>query len=188
MYLDPEKNGKTVGGTVLDFETTMVKISKRMVEEEYIPILISLSQPTKFMVGSENGSVFMCNKKAKNPSEKITHIYPGHHGPVYALQRNPLFLKNFLTIGDWTAKVRRNNAPSLPPLHIWHHLTHPTLLFFIDRCGLKMFDHPSCPPLTLPRTSPTAAGLPHVLPSFTHPRWMDRLMCGTICSSRMSPR
>lgn len=38
------------------------------------------------MIGSENGSTFMCNKKAKNPGEKITHIYPGHHGPIYALQ------------------------------------------------------------------------------------------------------
>ncbi|KAJ3189484.1 Dynein intermediate chain 2, axonemal [Gaertneriomyces sp. JEL0708] len=80
MTIDPEKNGSIVGGTVLDYETTM---------------------PTKFMVGGENGSVFMCNKKAKNPSERITHIYPGHHGPVLALQRNPFFLKNFLTIGDW---------------------------------------------------------------------------------------
>ncbi|KAJ1536017.1 Dynein intermediate chain 2, axonemal, partial [Nowakowskiella sp. JEL0078] len=84
LLLDPEKNGMIVGGTVLDFETTM---------------------PTKFMVGAENGSVFMCNKKAKNPSEKITHIYPGHHGPLQALQRNPFFPKNFLTVGDWTAKI-----------------------------------------------------------------------------------
>ncbi|TPX36934.1 hypothetical protein SmJEL517_g00917 [Synchytrium microbalum] len=84
LLLDPDKNGQIVGGTVLDYETTM---------------------PTKFMVGAENGSVFMCNKKAKNPNEKITHIYPGHHGPIYALQRNPFFLKNFLTVGDWTAKI-----------------------------------------------------------------------------------
>ncbi|TPX68025.1 hypothetical protein SpCBS45565_g03401 [Spizellomyces sp. 'palustris'] len=84
LLLDPEKNGQIVGGTVVDYETTM---------------------PTKFMVGGENGSVFMCNKKAKNPSEKITHIYPGHHGPVLALQRNPFFLKNFLTVGDWKAQI-----------------------------------------------------------------------------------
>jgi hypothetical protein len=38
------------------------------------------------MIGGENGSVFMCNKKAKSANDKITHIYPGHHGPVYALQ------------------------------------------------------------------------------------------------------
>ncbi|KAJ3122424.1 Dynein intermediate chain 2, axonemal [Nowakowskiella sp. JEL0407] len=84
LLLDPEKNGNIVGGTVLDFETTM---------------------PTKFMVGAENGTVLMCNKKAKNPGEKITHIYPGHHGPIRALQRNPFFPKNFLTVGDWTAKI-----------------------------------------------------------------------------------
>ncbi len=29
MFLDPEKNGKTVGGTVLDFETTMVSKNKQ---------------------------------------------------------------------------------------------------------------------------------------------------------------
>ncbi|KAJ3118551.1 Dynein intermediate chain 2, axonemal [Physocladia obscura] len=57
------------------------------------------------MVGAENGSIFMCNKKAKNPSEKITHVYPGHHGPVYALQRNPFFTKNFLSVGDWKAQI-----------------------------------------------------------------------------------
>jgi dynein intermediate chain 2 len=84
LLIDPEKNGNIVGGTVLDFETTM---------------------PTKFMIGAENGSVFLCNKKAKNPSEKITHIFPGHHGPVYALQRNPFFVKNFLSVGDWKAQV-----------------------------------------------------------------------------------
>jgi dynein intermediate chain 2, axonemal len=67
MLIDPEKNGNIVGGTVLDFETTM---------------------PTKFMIGSENGSTYMCNKKAKNPGEKIGAIYPGHHGPIYALQVN----------------------------------------------------------------------------------------------------
>ena len=58
------------------------------------------------MVGAENGNVFMCNKKAKSSADMIQHIYPGHHGPIYSLQRNPFFLKNFLSIGDWTAKVK----------------------------------------------------------------------------------
>lgn len=57
------------------------------------------------MVGSEQGSIFTCNRKAKTPAEKIVTIYPGHHGPVYALQRNPFFPKNFLSVGDWTARV-----------------------------------------------------------------------------------
>ncbi|KAL2916816.1 hypothetical protein HK105_203595 [Polyrhizophydium stewartii] len=104
MLIDPEKNGTIVGGTVLDFETTM---------------------PTKFMIGSENGSVFMCNKKAKNPSEKITHIYPGHHGPVYALQRNPFFLKNFLTVGDWKAQIWSEDvrSPIMSTKYSMHYLT-----------------------------------------------------------------
>ena len=57
------------------------------------------------MVGTENGNVMSCNRKAKTPGEKIVALYPGHHGPVYALQRNPFFPKNFLTVGDWTARV-----------------------------------------------------------------------------------
>ncbi|KNE64739.1 hypothetical protein AMAG_10088 [Allomyces macrogynus ATCC 38327] len=84
LWLDAEKNNRIVGGTVLDFEPTM---------------------PTKFMVGTEAGLVAMCNKKAKTPADRISHTYPGHLGPVFALQRNPFFLKNFLTVGDWGAKV-----------------------------------------------------------------------------------
>lgn len=44
LWLDAEKNGNNYGGTVLDFETTM---------------------PTKFMVGTENGCILLCNKKSK---------------------------------------------------------------------------------------------------------------------------
>jgi hypothetical protein len=59
------------------------------------------------MVGTEQGTVFSCNRKAKNPNERIVHTYTGHHGRIYALQRNPFFLKNFLTVADWSAKVRK---------------------------------------------------------------------------------
>lgn len=62
-------------------------------------------QPTKFMVGTEQGVVVSCNRKAKTPAEKIVCTYDGHHGPVYALHRNPFFPKNFLTVGDWTARI-----------------------------------------------------------------------------------
>ena len=61
--------------------------------------------PTKFMVGTEQGIVLMCNRKAKNPSDRIGTSYIGHHGPVYSIQRNPFFPKFFLTIGDWTARI-----------------------------------------------------------------------------------
>eukprot|EP00128_Syssomonas_multiformis_P018454 Colp12_sorted_trinity150504_noHs@34982 len=84
LLLDPGKSGKPLGGVVLDYDFTM---------------------PTKFMVGTEQGSVLSCNRKAKNPGEKIVSVYTGHHGPVYALQRNPMSTKNFLTVGDWTARI-----------------------------------------------------------------------------------
>ena len=62
-------------------------------------------QPTKFMVGTEQGSIISCNRKAKTPTEKIVCTYSGHLGPVYAVQRNPFFPKHFLSAGDWTAKI-----------------------------------------------------------------------------------
>jgi len=49
--------------------------------------------------------VVSCNRKAKNPSDRIGTIYEGHCGPVYALQRNSFFPKYFLTIGDWTVRL-----------------------------------------------------------------------------------
>lgn len=62
-------------------------------------------QPTKFMVGTEQGIVVSCNRKAKTSAEKIVCTFSGHHGPIYALQRNPFYPKNFLTVGDWTARI-----------------------------------------------------------------------------------
>lgn len=61
--------------------------------------------PTKFMVGTEQGIVISCNRKAKTPAEKIVCTFSGHHGPIYALQRNPFYPKNFLTVGDWAARI-----------------------------------------------------------------------------------
>ncbi|XP_030597803.1 dynein intermediate chain 3, ciliary [Archocentrus centrarchus] len=87
LVLDPNREGnldRALGAISLEFEATM---------------------PTKFMVGTEQGLVVSCNRKAKTPAEKIVCMYDGHHGPIYALQRNPFFPKNFLTVGDWTARI-----------------------------------------------------------------------------------
>ncbi|XP_075881781.1 dynein axonemal intermediate chain 2-like isoform X2 [Nelusetta ayraudi] len=87
LVLDPGREGnldRALGGVSLEFEPTM---------------------PTKFMVGTEQGAVVSCNRKAKTAAEKLVCVYEGHHGPVYALQRNPFFPKNFLTVGDWTARI-----------------------------------------------------------------------------------
>ena len=45
----------------------------------------------------EQGKVISCNRKAKNPSDRLGLVYEGHCGPVYALQRNSFFPKYFLT-------------------------------------------------------------------------------------------
>ncbi|KAK7901799.1 hypothetical protein WMY93_018568 [Mugilogobius chulae] len=79
LVLDPSREGnmeRALGAISLEYEPTM---------------------PTKFMVGTEQGVVLSCNRKAKTPAEKIVCTYEGHHGPVHALHRNPFFPKNFLT-------------------------------------------------------------------------------------------
>ncbi|NXW99392.1 DNAI2 protein, partial [Larus smithsonianus] len=87
LVLDITRKGlleNALGAVTLEFEPTM---------------------PTKFMVGTEQGIVIACNRKAKTPPEKITSTYSGHIGPVYALVRNPFYPKVFLTVGDWTARI-----------------------------------------------------------------------------------
>ena len=38
------------------------------------------------MVGTEQGLILLCNRKAKTPQEKITSAFSGCLGPVYALE------------------------------------------------------------------------------------------------------
>ena len=65
----------------------------------------SIAGPTKFMIGTEQGTVLMCNRKAKNPADRVGTSYHGHHGPVYSLERNPFNPKYFMSIGDWSARI-----------------------------------------------------------------------------------
>ena len=57
------------------------------------------------MVGTDQRTVLLCNRKAKNPGDRIGAVFSDHLGCVYALQRNPFFPKNFLTVADWQARV-----------------------------------------------------------------------------------
>ena len=61
--------------------------------------------PSRYMIGTQEGKVVCCSRKAKIQSEAIINVYKGHYGPIRGLQRNPAFTKNFLTVGDWSAKV-----------------------------------------------------------------------------------
>ncbi len=67
---------------------------------------------TRYLVGTEQGIVLLCDRKAKKDAEStksIKNTYGTasgkHHGPIYSIERNPFSLKNFLTIGDWSARI-----------------------------------------------------------------------------------
>jgi dynein intermediate chain 2 len=85
VMLDPKGDGDVYGGVSLAYDPA--------------------AGPTKFLVGTEQGSVLLCNRKAKGPGDKIGAVYPGHHGPISAIHRNPFSPKYFLTVGDWTARI-----------------------------------------------------------------------------------
>lgn len=75
LYLNKNpKENKPMGGLVLEYEPTM---------------------PTKFMVGTEQGVILSCNRKAKSPSDKIVASFSQHYGPIYALQVYFLSLLTF---------------------------------------------------------------------------------------------
>jgi dynein intermediate chain 2 len=100
-----EWNGRKLGGMSLDYEPTM---------------------PTKFMVGTDQRNVLLCNRKAKNPNERIGAVFSDHLGCVYALQRNPFFPKNFLTVADWQARIWSEDFREAPIMWTKHHTSYVT--------------------------------------------------------------
>jgi len=85
---DVKSGGVTLGGSSLEYN--------------------SEAGPTKYLVGTEQGSVVSVNLRNRKMNNGVA-VYddgPGkHHGPVYSIQRNPTHNKFFLSIGDWTAKI-----------------------------------------------------------------------------------
>lgn len=65
-------------------------------------------------IGTETGLVFNGNRKGKTVFEKISATYYCHYGPVYSAQRNPAFLKNFLTVGDWQVRIWSEDVKESP--------------------------------------------------------------------------
>ncbi|NXW93880.1 DNAI2 protein, partial [Alopecoenas beccarii] len=108
LVLDITRKGlleNALGAVTLEFEPTL---------------------PTKFMVGTEQGVVIVGNRKAKSPLEKIAGTYSGHLGPIYALSRNPLYPKIFLTVGDWTARIWSEEAKESSIMWTKYHLSYLT--------------------------------------------------------------
>ena len=80
----PEGFNPPYGGIVIDYHTGV---------------------PTKYMVGTIEGLVFNVNRKASDPSQRISNVYYSHYGPVYSLHRHPTEAKYFLTASDWSVRV-----------------------------------------------------------------------------------
>ncbi|XP_062139921.1 dynein intermediate chain 3, ciliary [Drosophila sulfurigaster albostrigata] len=72
------------GCTVLEFEYTI---------------------PVRFIAGSAMGYVFVGNRKGLNPVEMLVGSYQICAGPIRTIHRNPFFVKNFLIVGDWIARI-----------------------------------------------------------------------------------
>jgi dynein intermediate chain 2 len=60
--------------------------------------------PTKYMVGTVEGLVMTVNRKAADPNNRISSVFPGHYGPVYAVRRHPTDTKYFCSISDWCCR------------------------------------------------------------------------------------
>ncbi|XP_049717387.1 dynein axonemal intermediate chain 2 isoform X2 [Elephas maximus indicus] len=110
-------------------EVLIMDISKKEMLENAlgaISLEFESTLPTKFMVGTEQGVVISCNRKGKTPAEKIVCTFSGHHGPIYALQRNPFYPKNFLTVGDWTARIWSEDSRESSIMWTKYHMAYLT--------------------------------------------------------------
>lgn len=60
---------------------------------------------SRFLAGMENGGIVNVSRRSNNLAEKLAMRFECYTGPAVAIDRNPAYPKNFLTIGDWSAKV-----------------------------------------------------------------------------------
>ncbi|XP_055855184.1 dynein intermediate chain 3, ciliary [Episyrphus balteatus] len=98
FLLDPERTDKQLrtrshGCTVLEFEYTI---------------------PIRYIVGDDMGHVYVCNRKGVTPTETLILNYKLFSGPIRTIERNPFFVKNFLIVGDWCAKVWSEENKDFP--------------------------------------------------------------------------
>ncbi|KAH8387217.1 hypothetical protein KR093_005637, partial [Drosophila rubida] len=89
IFLEPRPNMRqnrqdAHGCTVLEFEYTI---------------------PVRFIAGSDMGCVFVGNRKGLNPVEMLVGNYSICAGPIRTIHRNPFFVKNFIIVGDWRARI-----------------------------------------------------------------------------------
>lgn len=83
--------------------------------------------PARYMIGTEQGTILSCNRKGKTQYEKVgPNTFNGHHGPIYSVQRNPVFSKYFLSVGDWTARLWFEDFKFTPMFSTFYHKAYLT--------------------------------------------------------------
>jgi dynein intermediate chain 2, axonemal len=98
----------------------------------------SEASPMKYLVGCEQGYIMQANRRKDKVEINVRYgLEDGkHHGPVYALQRNPAQLKYFLSVGDWTAKIWSEELRQ-PIMQTRYHQSYLTDgCWSPQRCGL----------------------------------------------------
>ncbi|KAH8282322.1 hypothetical protein KR054_006863 [Drosophila jambulina] len=70
--------------------------------------------PVRYIIGTDMGYVFVGNRKGLTPMDTITAAYPMFAGPIRSVMRNPFFVKNFLLIGDWRARIWSEEVKNCP--------------------------------------------------------------------------
>lgn len=105
LLLDPVRTenqewSRSYGVSVLEFEYTI---------------------PTKYMVGSEEGWLFLGNRKGTTPNEKIPGRINCHDGPIRSLERNPIFVKNYMSVGDYRVKIWSDECNDNPVIWTKNH-------------------------------------------------------------------
>ncbi len=96
------------------------------------------ASPLKYLIGTEQGSLMQATKKKDRVeiNMRFGAEQGKHHGPVYALQRNPAHLKFFLSVGDWSAKIWIEDIKS-PIMQTRYHQSYLTDgCWSPTRCGL----------------------------------------------------
>lgn len=91
--------------------------------------------------------MFNGNRKGKTISEKISATFYCHAGPLYSVQRNPTFLKNFLTIGDCQVRIWSEDVKESPIMWTKYvkqekNYKHENSHIRVDILGATMWDWP----------------------------------------------
>jgi len=98
----------------------------------------SEASPMKYLVGCENGGMMQANRRKDKIEINMRYGFEDgkHHGPVYALQRNPFQLKYFLSVGDWSAKIWSEELRQPIMQTRYHHSYLTDGCWSPQRCGL----------------------------------------------------